>query len=405
MSFFYGEKEDRSFSFSKIFGLDSNSYEAVDSEKEATYYTCLNYISNAIAKLPLEVLDIQDGFKTVNAQGELVDKLSIRPNPYMSPFVVMKTFIQNGLNDGVSALYINPDGNLFPVRITEMFMDDVNNINMSDMRILYSCRYGNCSFDSLENNLILFKYGFSRYGTKTEALQHSLDKSIQTLSLGQNTLKDTLSSHGLGKIAIQTASSIEDKAVLKALQKKLGELYSQGDKIFTLPAGYQLQSLNATLSDQDFEAIRKLSKKEICSSFNLPSTIIGETEGLNYSSLEQLQLQIYTECLQPIMTQIEQEINYKLRNRLEDNQRIEFNEDMLYRLDMDTRINNLKQLMHGSILTANDVRKDLGYEHLDSKYSDSIILTSGFLPVELAEEYYSKDTKGGGDDSDGNQAK
>ena len=61
MSFLFNKKEDRALSFKDIF-LSGGELEDFENPamREATYFTCIDYISSNIAKLPLEVLNIDE---------------------------------------------------------------------------------------------------------------------------------------------------------------------------------------------------------------------------------------------------------------------------------------------------------------------------------------------------------
>ena len=58
MSIFFN-REKRSITYDDVFGTSFLEYkESNQGIGESSYYACINYISKAIAKLPLEILNI-----------------------------------------------------------------------------------------------------------------------------------------------------------------------------------------------------------------------------------------------------------------------------------------------------------------------------------------------------------
>lgn len=402
MSLFFNKKEERAINFFDVFG--SASIEETGAMRESAYLSCLEYISKSIAKLPLEILNVKDtGSKLPDVSNPNYYTLTNRFNKSMNSYIAMKTFIENGLHNGISGLYIDPiTKELYPVLIHSLIVDNVGLINSGkDNPILYSCQIDNFTFDALDRDLIVFKFGQHRYGLDVTSIKSLATETIASLKQGQTYLNNIFENGGMGKIAVQVTSSIEDKKELKKIQEKYDKLYSNSlSRVFTIPAGYQLQSLTNSLSENDFMNIRKLSRKEICATFGLPSTIIGDYDGVTYTNMEQLQLQIYSDCLQPIMTQIEQEFTHKYLSKSDRGKKIiEFDEDKLIKMDYNTRIDSLSTLKDKSSLTANEVRRELGYPDLESEYADEVVLTSGYLPESLAKTYYINKvgaTEGGG---------
>lgn len=396
--------EKRSIGFQDVFGTTPSASNTGDLN-EASYLTILEYISKSIAKLKLEVLDVnlENGAKTPNTFNEWTYTLNTRFNKTMTAYSAIKTFIEFGLHYGISGLYIDRiEKELYPVRINSLLVDDIGLITTDkDNPILYTCSLCNETFDCVDRDLILFRFGFTSDGVNIKSIRELGKNTINSLKEGQDYLNKIYKNNGLGKIAIQTTSTIEDKKLLNELQNKWNALYTNtGNKVFTIPAGYSLQSLSNSLSDNDFMNIRSLTRKELCGMFGLPSTVLNDYDGISYSSLEQLQLQIYSDCLQPIMAQIEQEFSYKLLGKVKDKV-IEFNEDMLFKMDYETRVNTLIKLKDKSVLSANDVLRELGYKESTSEYADELVLTSGYLPESLAKIYYMN--KVGGGDKNGNK--
>lgn len=371
--------------------------------RESAYLSCLEYISKSIAKLPLEILNVKEnGSKLPDLKNKNYYTLTNRFNSSMNSYVGMKTFIENGLHNGISGLYIDSiTKELYPVLIHSLIVDDVGLINSDKGNpILYSCQLDNFTFDALDRDLIVFKFGSHKYGLNVVPVKTLVKETVTSLKQGQTYLNNIFKNGLVGKVVVQTTSTIEDANQLSKIQQKFSKLYSNDGRVFTVPAGFNVSSLNLSLADAEYEAIRRLSKKELCSAFNLPSTILNDYEDVNYSTGEQLQLQIYSDALQPIIIQIQQEFTYKYLSKLDRGKySVEFDEDQLYRMDYETRVNTITKLADNG-LTTNDVRREFGYEALNHEGADEILVTSGKMPLSTCINYYDKsDTVKGGEDS------
>lgn len=404
MSLFFN-KEKRSLSYEDVFGSSFLKLNEDNSEvSESSYFTCISYIARSIAKLPLEILDTSNKSKIPAKDHESFEKLNLKPNRVMNSYTAIETFITLGLHDGISGLYIDRLTNeLYPVQITSIFVDDIGIIDSAKRcPIIYSCKLHNEVFDALDKDVIIFRYGYSRDGLRVTPIRTLLANNIDTLKKGQGYLNQIFENGLVGKIVVQTSSTIEDKKILKQIQSKFNDLFSNNGRIFTVPAGFNVNALNLSLADAEFEAIRRLSKKELASAFNLPSTVLNDYEDVNYSTGEQLQLQIYSEALQPPIVQIQREFTYKYLSK-EDRLKyvIEFDEDQLYHMDFETRVNTMVKLGNNG-LTTNDIRSEFGYEVLNIEGADDILVESGKMPLTTCINYYDKSDNVKGGENNGN---
>ncbi len=372
--------------------LEDTKIEEVDRLKDSTYITCVSFIADNISKLRLEVLEKTARGEKLPTEHKWNFALNIRSNNCMTPTEAIRTLITLGEVDGISALYIDKKRKqLIPVKINSMIVDNVGLVDSAKNNpIMYTISSFGAVKECLDRDLVIYKgSGLTLDGAHNKSVSSLLGSTIGSLTKGNNYVLKSYEKGLTGKIVLQLTSDIKDRTELAKIQNKFATLYNAESKILALPAGYQMQNLATTLKDSDFSEIRKLSKREICSAFHLPSSIIGDYEGINGSNSEQIHLQIYADCLQPKLKGLQEELSYKLLTAEELNKFcIEFDESDIYKLDMKTRVDILTGLKDKSILTTDDIRIDLGYKALDSKYSAELTYTSGYLPESVAEKYY-----------------
>ncbi len=68
------------------------------------------------------------------------------------------------------------------------------------------------------------------------------------------------------------------------------KLYSKGKRIFTVPAGFNVQPVNLSLADAQYEQIRRMSISQIAALFGIKMYQLNDLKDTNNNSLEQQQL-------------------------------------------------------------------------------------------------------------------
>jgi HK97 family phage portal protein len=283
---------------------------------EINYFTCLRIIAESIAKLPLIVR--QDTDKgTIDAKDHyLYDLLRLRPNDCMNAVDTIKTWIILSKHYGMAGLYINRKGSkvvgLYPVRIVSMIIDNQGIIKSTkNNKILYEFESVNGEYGSCFEQDILILKGFTHDGINAMSIKNTLAESIDT-SLKAQSYQNNLFSDGLvNKICVQLTSDIKSEDELKKIQDKFSRIYSNKNRIFTVPAGYNVNALNLSLTDAQFAELKGMSKADIASAFGVPLSKLNEKNNTAQANYQD-NLAFLTDTLQVIISQIEQEMDWKL---------------------------------------------------------------------------------------------
>lgn len=374
----------KDLSFDKLL---SEGYETEDNSlKEVTYFNCLKQISEGVAKCPLQLKKEGDLGEKQLKEHYLYEKLRIRPNKYMSSVDCFKSFINIFKHKGIAGLYINRLGNgkiegLYPVEITNVTIDDMGLINSDkNNKILYDfllpgAEYGSC----FDRDLILLK-DFTLDGINTKATKNILSESIDTLRLSQAYLNNIFRNGLTNKMIVQYTSDIKEEKEIKKTQEKFNRLYSSNGRVFTVPAGYNVTSMDLKLSDAQFEQLRRLSKEEMAGVMGVPLTKLGFTKE-NAKSEEQDNLKFYQDTLLIIFQQIEQEMDYKLLTERERAQglKIRFNVNVMLRTDALTQSQIISEYVKCGVYSLNDAKERLGIEKLEK---DVTTLPSGQVTLQ-----------------------
>ncbi|SHN04262.1 phage portal protein, HK97 family [Anaerosporobacter mobilis DSM 15930] len=375
-----------------------NSVGANSGLNESTYFSCLKIISESVAKCPFQVRKETDKGESVATDHYLYDLLRLRPNPSMSAIDTFKTLVVLSRHYGIAGLLIDRKGGkvkaLYPVRITNITIDDAGLINSTkNNKILYDYEGANGEYGScLENNIMVLR-DFTLDGVNSKATRSMLKESLDTSIKSQGYLNKLFQNGLTNKIVVQLTSDIKEEGELKKIQDKFGRIYSNNNRIFTVPAGYSVSSLNLSLSDAQFAELRGMSKKDIAGSMGVPLSKLGETVD-NAKSDEQDNLSFLTDTLQVIFTQIEQEGDWKLLTETDRKKgfKIRANTNVMLRLDALTQAQVISTYVNDGVYSLNKAKEILGVEKLDK---DVTTFPSGQVTLEQLmnnETSYTKNT-------------
>lgn len=371
--------------------------------KESTYFTCLKILSESIAKCPLVLKQETEKGEIVAKKHYLYEKLRLRPNPYMSSIDFLKAVVGTYKHEGVAGIFIDRDkktgmiNELYPATIEKMTIDDVGLIESSkENKILVEFNVCGEKRECLYKNIIILK-DFTLDGINTKPTRELLKQNINTNVKSGNYLNQLFDNGLTNKLVVQMVSDIKEEKEVKKIQDKFNRLYSTNGRVFTVPAGFNLQPLNLSLADAQFEQIKRMSIQQIASSFGIKMSQLGDLKDTNNNSLEQQNISFLVDTLLVIFQAIEQEMDYKL---LTDKDRkkgykIRFNTNVMLRTDAKTQAEILTTYLRHGTYTINDTREILGKENIEG--ADDILVASG--TYKLADLSAITLSKKGGDNS------
>lgn len=390
-------KDTNNFSWGTVGAINIES----DEMKESTYFRCIKYISESVAKCPIILKQDTDIGEIKNTKHRLYNKLRLRPNPYMSAIDCIKAFVALGEHNGISGLFIDRDTmDLYPAEIRQIVIDDGGILNSNLKRkILIEYNILNEVGYCFEEDIILYKPGVTFDGIYTKSNRELLSKVLQTNIKSQEYLYKLFDNGLTNKIIVQLTSDIKDEKELKKAQAKFNRLYSTDGRTFTVPAGYNVSNLNLSLADVQFEQIRKLSRREIANCFGLSPSQIGDLQDSNNNNMEMQDVSFLKDTLLIKFQQIEQEIDWKYISK-EDREKglkSRFEEGVLLRTTPKTQADIINAYVTSGVYAINDAKDKIGMPKVEG--GDDILVSSGVYKLkDLTSITTSK--KGGANDGE-----
>ncbi len=368
-------KDIYSFSNGYENGLDGNN-----GLNEATYFACIKAISDTVAKCPFIIQQETDKGDTTAKEHYLYDLLKLRCNPYMSAVDTFKAYITMAKHYAIAGLYIDRKGSkvnaLYPVKITSITVDNAGLIKSTkNNKILYDFQSVNGEVGQCWENDIMILRDFTLDGINQKATKDLLSQSLNTSIKSQEYLNNMFQTGLTNKMVIQLTSDVREEKELIKIQEKFDRMYkSNNNRVFPVPAGYQVSALNMSLADSQFAELRFLSKKDMAGAMQVPLTKIGESSD-NASSIEQDNLR-FLDSLQVFFNQIEQEADWKLLTAADRKKgyKIRANVNVMLRMDAKTQAEVIDIYVKSGVYPIDYARDILGVPLIGK---DVVTLPSG----------------------------
>lgn len=328
-----------------------------------TVYSCISLIASDIAKMPLNQKKKDRNGIWVDHNNKALKKLLKKPNAYQNHiqfvewWMVSKLFRGNvyGLkirdrNGEVVAIYIlDPDrveplvtetGQVYYQLQPDNMSGLVESVIVSADEIIHDRMC--CMFHPLVGVSPLF----------ASALAAS-----QGLKIQNDTHKFFGNSGRPGGILTAPGSISNDTA--KRLKEAFDEKYS-GDnagKLAVLGDGLKFEALKMTAVESQLIEQLRWTDESICSTFHVPLYKVQKGAIPTSNNVEALTIDYFSQALQPLVYSFETCVSYGLE--LEDDIRVEFDQNALLRMDSSSLVKKLSDGVKGSLMTTNEGRKPL----------------------------------------------
>ena len=162
--------------------------------------------------------------------------------------------------------------------------------------------------------------------------------------------------------------------------------YQENGGVLIQEQGVDIKEIERKFIDTKVFEVERITRTRVASVYNMPAHLLGETEGVNYASMEQMSLEYVQNTLVPIATQYEREFNRKLLTQAErrSGYYFKFNLNSLLRGDMKTRGEFYFKGVRTAVFTPNECR---AWEDLPPKeFGDKLYISGDLYPIDMERE-------------------
>ena len=356
--------------------------------KIAAVYRCVDVVSKGVAQLPLVVKRKEDDYFVIDNEDVfgLTYILQLRPNERLSAYEFKKAAM-------VQILIGNGNAYVFPKWGADGY----------DSLILLSP--GSCTYDVYSNTYIVSDPINKIYGTfDADEIIHlknlSLDggyTGVSTLQYASRTLaisanadsanvesfktRGTLSGFVSGKNNTLGFGTIQDTQ-LQGVADNIEKQLASGKKIFNLPGEMSFNQISLSPSDIQLLETKTFNVLDICRFFGVHPDKVFAQQTANYKASEMSQVSFLTDTLQPILTQIENELQIKLIPReLALQYKIDFDIEPLLQTDLLTQADYINKTISSGVKTVNQWRKKFGQAPVEG--GDKVLVSANLKALDV----------------------
>lgn len=369
--------------------------------KEITVYTCIKILSETLGKLPLKIVQNQDG-SIIPTKHYLDWFVNVRPNEYMTPSDFWKCLeVQRNIyGNSYAWMDIAAAGRnagqiqgLYPLDSTRViiYVDDVGLIsNKQSVWYVFTDLMGN-QYKLREGEILHFK-GLSSNGlsglSTIETLKSAIENAKAAGNFLNNSYKNGMQSAGIinyvGDLSPEAEKTFRDKF------EQMSSGLKNANRISLLPIGYQYQPMALKLTDAQFLENTRLTLQQLTAAFGIKPHQVNDQAKTSYASTAESNREFYTDTLMAILNAYEQELRYKLflNSEILKGYYIQFDTNKLLSADPKTRA-EIRQLdIQSGHKTINETRADEG---LVAKEGGEQLLVNGtMVPAKDAGAAYKK---------------
>ena len=324
-------------------------------------YRAVDLISNAVAMLPI----------TLYANGTRIENdlsyiINFEPNFISSHFQLFKTLTIDILQKGNAFLWVR--------RNRRNLVEELRYVKPENVTILYN----------EEINRKRYRVKGVDYDLDDEEMLHFMNYTVDGVK-GISVLSKARNSLGIAWDSEQTAANffgkggsitgvLSSKAMLTNKQKE--DVRTQWKEIMAceeggiaiLGADMTYQSITMSASDAQLLETRHFNVEEIARFYGISPTLLGDLTKSSYATFEATSLDFLTNCLQPRLTNIEQELSLKLLSRQDKQVRkmhFAFDTEDLLRCTKTEMAQYYRDLINNGVMTVNEVRCKLDFEPVE----------------------------------------
>lgn len=340
---------------------------SVNAPKVAAVYACVNLIADTIASLPFNVV-LQTANGTEPAGGNIDRIVSKQPNENYNSYDFRKAMLTQLLLRGNA--YILPVRGSNGLSGLELIDTDLVSLDTTSGSLVYRIRLKGEVDMKVQPSQIIHLKAYTLDGINGIS---PITFAKETVGVSMAATKHLGSFYGRGatpKGILQIQGTIRDPDRVRQIGNQFDNRYNGNNAGGTavLTEGAEYKPVAQSMRESQFLETLRFTVEEICRLYKVPPHKIGHMEGAGYSnSIEAQNHQFVTDCIRPLVEQIELEFTNKLLTG-----------PRQFSLDM-------RALTRGDIMT--QVQRHVSYWNIGAMSANEIRAAEGLPPIEGGDEY------------------
>lgn len=378
----------------------TNSGERITNEgslSNSNVYTCANILGGDIGKLPIQTFIKKNKSIEKVSDHPVNYLLGIRPNKYMSPYIFKELMQVHLVIWGNAYANIEWDSRGYPIALWPLNPGKTKPRLDKEGNLWYITSLPSGEQKKIPWYDVLHIKNLSKSGIEGMTpisvireelgLQKSRSKFLSSFYANGTTT--------MGILKTPTAIGKEGKEKMRNEWQKLNSGMSNANRVAILDAGLDYQEIGMPLADAQFLETSKFSILEVSKIYKIPPHKLGQLDRATFSNIENQSLEYVKNTIHPIVTNWEQEINFKLFTKSEQKSYyVKFNLASELRGDSESRGKFYKTMIEIGAFCINDV---LELEEMESigDIGEKHFVSLNYTTVDMIEQYQMTKAKGG----------
>lgn len=340
-------------------------------------YTCINILSDDVAKLPIKVYKRQDN-KIERIKNEPISEvLENKTNSYMIPFTFKKLLMTDVLTNGnfYALIKFGDDGQI--EELLPMSASTTTPIVNRDGSLVYQTT-ANGKIRNLLPYEVLHIKGYTLDGITGLSPIRVIADSVESNYTATQFNKEMMAKGGTpeGILKVPTQLNKDSRDTVRDEWKKA----NSAEAIAVIDNGLEYQQVGISQYDMQFIEAQKFNQQKIAAVFKVPMHKINNLERATYSNIEEQSLDYVKNTLTPWVVQIEEEINDKLfiRSEKEEGRYVKFNLASELRGDAQTQAKVEELDLRNGKKTINELRVQNEMSPFEADWADKPLITLNY---------------------------
>lgn len=234
-------------------------------------------------------------------------------------------------------------------------------------------------------------YGLSRM----EVAARQIDVSNTAMEWNKKLLQNDMRPAGV--MNFEDSLNEEQRAEFRKQIEYRSSGYGNAGKFLITEGKAKWEQMSVNPKDVDWINGQKLTMRQICSIFGVPSMLLGDTEATTYNNYQEARKALYEETIIPLMDLYTDELNYWLVPLYGDGLELTYDKDSIEALQ-EERGKKYTYLAQADWLTINEKREATDYDELNE--GDVLLVPFSVTPLEQAVEEPEDPDPNAGNDPD-----
>ncbi|AQY50502.1 phage portal protein, HK97 family [Listeria weihenstephanensis FSL R9-0317] len=357
--------------------------------KQLAVQTSVNLIAKTLARCEFKTFDRGKAIK-----GELYYNLNIQPNQNQSKTAFLNDLVSELVFSDEGALVIQTDD--MQMLVADSYQRNKHAVIPNSYQYVAANNY-NFKRTFYEQDVLFLELNNKQIRTTIDGLYDSYGKLISGSIKNYNRKNAKKLVLNISALFDQEFSKYEneedeendvtegDKRIDDLMTNRFKNFFSDGDSVVTMEEGLSLNDFSNSdtknaFTSRDIRAAIDDVIDLVAMAFHIPR---GLLKG-DVADISQLTNNFLTFCINPIVEQIENELNRKLFTKEEylAGSRIKISTDKIKSFDYKDIAGSMEVLVRIGAFSVNDVLEFLGKERIDEPWADEHIITKNYAEIE-----------------------